>query len=130
MADAPAPGGGGGGGVTLPTSGYVGESGIRWSDLGLFVFGGIVRVFVGSIAMLIARFVDGVELLIGFAGAAVRGIVAALLGGGATVLAGAGQAAVPSIRSFGPVAIVIGVAVMLLSAYVALRVFGEVTARA
>lgn len=126
MADARA---GGGSGTTLPDSEWIGPGGIRWGDLGLFLFGGIVRVVVGSFTELIARFVDGVVLVIGFGGASLRAVITTALGSAAGVLESAGVAAGPTVRSFGPFAIVVGIAVMLASAFVAVRVFNGVVSR-
>jgi hypothetical protein len=130
MADAPAPGGGGDDGVRLPRSDWVGPGGIRWSDLLLFLFGGIIQVYVGSVVSLVARFVDGVNLLLGFGGTALQAVIGAVLGGAAGVLADAGAAAAPAIRALGPFAIVAGIAVMLATAYVTVQVFSGVVSRA
>jgi hypothetical protein len=130
MADAPAPGGGGDDGFRLPRSHWIGPDGIRWSDLLTFLVGGIVQVYAGSFASLIARFVDGVTLLLAFAGTSLQAVVATIFGGAAGVLADAGAAAGPAIRALGPFAIVAGVAVMLATAYVTVQVFSGVVSRA
>jgi hypothetical protein len=117
-------------GVRLPRSDWVGPGGIRWSDLLLFLFGGVLQVYVGSVASLIARFVDGVTLLLAFAGTALQAVVRTVLGGATSVLADAGTAAGPAIRALGPFAIVAGVAVMLATAYVTVQVFSGVVSRA
>jgi hypothetical protein len=118
------------GGVQLPRSDWVGPGGIRWSDLLLFLFGGIVQVYVGAFAGLIARFVDGVNLLLAFGGTSLRAVVGTVLRGATGVLGAAGAAAGPAIRALGPFAIVAGVAVMLATAYVVVQVFNGVVSRA
>lgn len=117
-------------GVRLPRSDWIGPGGIQWSDLLLFLFGGVLQVYVGSIASLIARFVDGVELLLAFGGTALRAIIRTVFGGATGVLADAGAAAGPAIRALGPFAIVAGVVVMLATAYVTVQVFSGVVSRA